>query len=128
MGNKKSKKYSNKSKTSSSKPQISKEVLENVRLNKYIANAGVCYRREADKLIENGDVTVNGETITSMGHKVCETDDVRYLGKRLKKERFKYILLNKPKNYITTVSDTHNRQTVMKLIEGAGLTKMSPTN
>ena len=89
MGNKKGNKYSNKSKTSASKLETSKEVLENIRLNKYIANAGVCSRREADKLIEKGDVTVNGEIVTEMGHKVCDTDDVRYLGKRLKKERFK---------------------------------------
>ena len=126
MGNKKGNKYSNKSKTSASKLETSKEVLENIRLNKYIANAGVCSRREADKLIEKGDVTVNGEIVTEMGHKVCDTDDVRYLGKRLKKERFKYILLNKPKNYITTVSDTHNRQTVMNLIDGACSERVYP--
>jgi len=61
-----------------------------------------------------------------MGHKVSNADDVRYLGKRLKKERFKYILLNKPKNYITTVSDTHDRQTVMELIEGACSERVYP--
>ena len=126
MGNKKGKNYANKLKTSSNKPETSKEVVENIRLNKYIANAGVCSRREADKLIAKGDVTVNGDTVTEMGHKVSDSDDVRYLGKRLKKERFKYILLNKPKNYITTVSDTHDRQTVMELIEGACSERVYP--
>ena len=126
MGNKKGRSHSNKTKTSSKRPETSKEVLENIRLNKYIANAGVCSRREADKLIEKGDITVNGDTVTEMGHKVSDSDDVRYLGKRLKKERYKYILLNKPKNYITTVSDTHDRQTVMELIEGACSERVYP--
>ena len=126
MGNKKGKNHSNKSKTTSNISGTNKEVAENVRLNKYIANAGVCSRREADKLIAKGEITVNGDTVTEMGHKVRDSDDVRYLGKRLKKERFKYILLNKPKNYITTVSDTHDRQTVMELIEGACAERVYP--
>lgn len=126
MGNKKDRKHSGKARNNGNKPQISQEVTENIRLNKYIANAGVCSRREADKLIDKGDITVNGKTITEMGHKVSDADDVRYLGKRLKKERFKYILLNKPKNYITTVSDTHDRKTVMELIEGACSERVYP--
>lgn len=73
-----------------------------VRLNKYIANAGICSRREADKIIVSGAVTVNGEVVTELGTKVSPTDVVRYGGQKLKSERKKYLLLNKSKGYITT--------------------------
>lgn len=90
-----------------------------VRINKYIADAGVCSRREADKLIAAGEITVNGEVVKELGLKVNLTDTVKYNGKALKKERFIYILLNKPKDYITTTNDESGRKTVLELIEGA---------
>lgn len=90
-----------------------------IRLNKYISNSGVCSRREADELIKMGLVTVNGVTVTEMGHKVKKTDEVRYEGKRLKAEKPVYILVNKPKGFITTTSDPQERNTVMHLIADA---------
>lgn len=90
-----------------------------IRLNRFIANAGVCSRREADELIQNGLVTVNGKVITELGTKVKRSDEVYYKGKRLKAERPVYILLNKPKDYITTTDDPHAKRTVMDLISGA---------
>lgn len=92
---------------------------ELIRLNRYIANSGVCSRREADELIANGMVTVNGKVVTELGTKVRRDDVVMYKGKRLTAERKVYILLNKPKDYVTTVDDPHAKHTVMELIEGA---------
>lgn len=97
-----------------------------VRINKYIADAGVCSRREADKLIAAGEITVNGEVVTELGLKVNLTDTVKYKGKALKKERFIYILLNKPKDYITTTNDEIGRKTVLELIEGACSERVYP--
>ncbi|MBR5665112.1 MAG: pseudouridine synthase [Bacteroidales bacterium] len=90
-----------------------------IRLNKYIANAGVCSRREADRLIEAGAVTVNGEVVTELGTKIQPTDEVRYGDKVLQREKPVYILLNKPKDYITTTSDEYDRKNVMNLVAGA---------
>ena len=90
-----------------------------IRLNKYIANAGVCSRREADKLIEAGAVTVNGVVVTELGTKVQPTDEVRYGDRVLQREKPVYILLNKPKDYITTTSDEYDRKNVMNLVFGA---------
>jgi len=90
-----------------------------IRLNKYIANAGVCSRRDADKLIENGEITVNGKVITQLGTAVTLNDDVRYNNERLNPEEKVYVLLNKPKGYVTTVEDKHAKQTVMDLVEDA---------
>ncbi|HZH67855.1 MAG TPA: pseudouridine synthase [Chitinophagales bacterium] len=92
---------------------------EEVRLNKYIANAGICSRRKADELIEQGLVKVNGEVITAMGHKVQPGDVVLYNGERVVKDDKKYVLLNKPKDFITTTSDERGRKTVMQLIKKA---------
>jgi 23S rRNA pseudouridine2605 synthase len=97
-----------------------------IRLNKFISNSGVCSRREADELIANGLITVNGKTITELGHKVKPTDDVRHDGKKLKAEKPVYILINKPKGYITTTDDPQERNTVMKLIEGACKERVYP--
>ena len=97
-----------------------------IRINKYIADAGVCSRREADQLISAGKISVNGKVVTALGTKVSENDTVTYNGKVLKAERLKYILLNKPKNYITTVKDTHDRKTVIDLIEGACKERLYP--
>ena len=89
------------------------------RLNKYIANSGVCSRRDADKLIESGQVTVNGKVIKEMGHKVQPKDLVKFKGRKLNPEKKQYILLNKPKGFITTTSDPKGRRTVMELIKNA---------
>ncbi|MBY0434158.1 MAG: rRNA pseudouridine synthase, partial [Cyclobacteriaceae bacterium] len=97
-----------------------------IRLNKFIANSGVCSRREADDLITMGLITVNGKSVTELGYKVKLTDDVRYEGKRLKAEKPVYILLNKPKGYITTTDDPQERNTVMQLIHGACKERVCP--
>lgn len=90
-----------------------------IRLNKYIANAGICSRREADTLIEAGAVTVNGIVVTELGTKVMPTDEVRYEDKILQREKPVYLLLNKPKDYITTTDDEHDRKHVMMLVKDA---------
>nr|WP_255647425.1 pseudouridine synthase [Fulvivirga sedimenti] len=95
-------------------------------MNRFIANAGVCSRREADKLIESGEITVNGKVTTALGTKVSRGDDVRYKGKRLSPEKMVYILLNKPKNFITTTDDPENRRTVMDLVKNAADERIYP--
>jgi 23S rRNA pseudouridine2605 synthase len=97
-----------------------------IRLNRFIANSGVCSRREADNRISMGLVSVNGKTITELGFKVKRTDDVRYEGKRLKAEKPVYILLNKPKGFITTTDDPQERKTVMNLIANACSERVYP--
>ena len=94
-------------------------VKEEVRLNKFIANSGICSRREADNFIQAGVVTVNGEVVTELGTKInINTDDVRFNGERLKGEKKVYIVMNKPKGYVTTTSDPHAEKTVMDLLKG----------
>ena len=90
-----------------------------IRLNKYLADCGICSRREADDLIKAGCVTVNGELVTTMGFKVKTTDKVVYGGQTLNREKLRYILLNKPKGYITTADDPEGRETVMELVKDA---------
>lgn len=97
-----------------------------MRLNKYIANAGICSRREADDLISSGAVQVNGKTITEMGYRVKPTDIIKYGGQTLKKERMVYLILNKPKDYITTADDPQKRKTVLELIAGACRERIYP--
>ena len=93
-------------------------IKEEVRLNKYIANSGICSRREADNFILAGVVTVNGEVVTELGTKInINTDDVRFNGERLKGEAKVYIVMNKPKGYVTTASDPHADKTVMDLLK-----------
>ena len=92
---------------------------ETIRLNRYIANSGVCSRREADKLIARGLVTVNGQVVTEMGQQVKRNDEVRFEGKKLNPEAKVYILINKPKDMVTTTSDPEGRRTVLDLIEEA---------
>jgi 23S rRNA pseudouridine2605 synthase len=90
-----------------------------IRLNKYLADAGVCSRREADKLISAGTVEVNGKVVTELGTKVSATDKVVYGGQALRREKLRYLVLNKPKDFITTTEDPFERKTVMKLVEKA---------
>ena len=92
---------------------------EKIRLNKYIANSGVCSRREADALIENGLISVNGAVVKELGHKVNRDDHVAYQGRRLNPEQPVYLLLNKPKDFITTTDDPLERKTVMSLVSSA---------
>lgn len=96
------------------------------RLNKYIANAGICSRREADVLIESGAVSVNGEVVTQLGFKVKPGDVVHYGGEKLVSERKRYILLNKPKGFITTMDDPQERKTVMNLVADACTERIYP--
>lgn len=92
---------------------------EEMRLNKFIANSGVCSRREADTFIQAGVVTVNGEVVTELGTKVnVINDDIRFNGERLKGEEKVYIVMNKPKGYVTTASDPYADRTVMDLLKG----------
>ncbi len=92
---------------------------EGIRLNKYLANAGVASRRAADQLIEGGAVTINGEVVTRLGTKVMPGDKVKFGGQTLKQEKPRYLLLNKPKGFLTTSDDPFNRRTVMNLVEKA---------
>ncbi|AEA43362.1 pseudouridine synthase [Fluviicola taffensis] len=87
-----------------------------VRLNKYLSNAGVCSRREADVLIQTGVVSVNGEVITEMGYKIKPGDKIQYDGETINAETKRYVLLNKPKGFITTMDDPLGRKTVMGLV------------
>ena len=99
---------------------------DGIRLNKYISNSGICSRRDADKYIDAGSATVNGKVITEMGYKVKEDDEVRFDGTLLNPETKRYILLNKPKNYITTMDDERGRRTVMDLIKPAAKERVYP--
>ena len=98
-----------------------------IRLNRYISNAGICSRRKADELIEAGVISVNGEVISELGHKVDPMKDaIRYNGELLKREKMVYVLLNKPKDYITTTDDPQERRTVMHLVEKATRERIYP--
>ncbi len=97
-----------------------------VRLNKYIANSGLCSRRDADKLITSGMIKVNGKVVSEMGIKVGPEDSIKYNNKVLTGERKVFILLNKPKNHITTMEDTHDRKTVMHLVGDACKERIYP--
>jgi 23S rRNA pseudouridine2605 synthase len=92
---------------------------EVLRLNRFIANSGLCSRREADEMIRKGFISVNGRKVTDLGIKVRYNDDVRYKGKKLSAEKKVYILMNKPKGYVTTVADPHAEHTVLELIGDA---------
>jgi len=92
---------------------------EPIRLNKFLANAGVCSRREADEFIQAGVVTVNGQVVTELGTKVMRTDDVRFHDQPVSPEKKVYVLLNKPKDYVTTSDDPQQRKTVMDLVKNA---------
>ncbi len=92
---------------------------EPIRLNKFLANAGVCSRREADEFIQAGVITVNGQVVTELGTKVLRTDEVRFHDDPVSLEKKVYVLLNKPKDYVTTSDDPQQRKTVMDLVKDA---------
>lgn len=97
-----------------------------IRLNKYIADAGVCSRREADDLIAAGSVKVNGEVVTELGTRVDPKDEVHFGDRKLSREKNVYVLLNKPKDHITTASDERGRRTVMDLVRLPGKERIYP--
>ena len=97
-----------------------------IRLNKYIANSGICSRREADELIASGAVSVNGKIVTQLGTKISPEDHIQFGGETLRKEKPVYLLLNKPKDYITTTDDPEGRKTVMALIRNACKERVYP--
>lgn len=99
---------------------------ENVRLNKFIANSGISSRREADELIKMGLISVNGKVVSELGYKVAPGDEVRYEDKLLRAEKPVYILLNKPKGFITTTDDPQDRKTVMHIIGTAVKERIYP--
>lgn len=110
----------------SSKTKNSSSDLGLVRLNKYLSNAGIASRRDADNLIISGAVKVNGVVVTQLGTKIKPGDKVTYGDQSIKGERKVYLLLNKPKDYITTLEDERDRKTVMKLVEGACKERIYP--
>jgi 23S rRNA pseudouridine2605 synthase len=97
-----------------------------IRLNKYLASTGVCSRREADEFITAGLVSVNGKLVTELGMKISPGDVVKYNGETLREERKVYIVLNKPKDYVTTVEDPHAKKTVLDLVKGACKERIYP--
>ncbi len=97
-----------------------------IRLNKYIANAGICSRREADIFIKAGNVTINGKVMMEMGYQVQPNDIVKFDGETISLETKRYVLLNKPKNFITTTSDERGRKTVMDLVANATKERLYP--
>ncbi|WP_372774883.1 pseudouridine synthase [Mangrovibacterium sp.] len=105
---------------------VVKKGEEQIRLNRFIANSGICSRRDADKLITDGEITVNGEVVTELGAKVSRNDQVSYKGKLLDVEKKVYLLLNKPRGYVTTLDDPHAEHTVMELVDHACTERIYP--
>lgn len=99
---------------------------EQIRLNRYIASTGLCSRRQADVFIKSGLITVNNKVITELGTRIYQKDIVKYNGERIKEEKRIYILLNKPKDYITTVEDPHASKTVLDLVRHACKERVYP--
>ena len=118
---------SNQTNKASKNKQISKSSKnDEIRLNKYIANSGVCSRRDADIYIVSGNVMVNEKVIIELGYKVKPGDKVRFDGKLISPEKKEYILLNKPKGFISTTRDEKGRRTVMELISKASRSRLVP--
>jgi 23S rRNA pseudouridine2605 synthase len=99
---------------------------QSIRLNKFISHAGVCARRAADALIQAGHITVNGKKVNTLGYKVTPQDVVKYRDQVLKADKHVYILLNKPKDYITTTKDPKERKTVLQLVKNACRERVYP--
>ena len=99
---------------------------EAIRLNKYLSNAGICSRREADVLIQTGVITVNGKIVTELGFKIAPTDVIQCNGETINAEKKRYVLLNKPKGFITTMDDPQGRKTVMTLVRNACRERIYP--
>ena len=99
--------------------EVNYDPNEPLRLNKFLANAGICSRREADEFIQAGVVTVNGEVVTELGTKILRTDEVKFHDQPVTIEKKVYVLLNKPKDYVTTSDDPQQRKTVMDLVKNA---------
>ena len=97
--------------------EVNLDPNEPLRLNKFLANAGICSRREADEFIQAGVVTVNGEVVTELGTKILRTDEVKFHDAPVSLEKKVYVLLNKPKDYVTTSDDPQQRKTVMDLVK-----------
>lgn len=116
----------NKKQVSKKAKPSKKQPSEGIRLNKYISNAGICSRREADVYIASGSAQVNEKIITEMGYKVQANDVVKFDGSVISPEEKRYLLLNKPKNYITTTDDERGRKTVLELIAGASNERLYP--
>lgn len=108
------------------KPKLKTVSAEGMRLNRFVANAGVCSRREADTYIEAGMVTINGKQITELGTRVLPGDEVRFDGRKLDAEKKVYLLLNKPKDFVTTTDDPHADKIVMDLINDACTERIYP--
>ena len=106
--------------------EINYDPNEPLRLNKFLANAGICSRREADEFIQAGVVTVNGEIVTELGTKVLRTDEVKFHDQPVTMEKKVYVLLNKPKDYVTTSDDPQQRKTVMDLVKNACSERIYP--
>ena len=102
------------------------EVHEKTRLNKYIASTGLCSRREADTYIKAGLISVNGQVITELGTQILPTDTVKYNGEKLRSEKLVYVLLNKPKDFITTMEDPHAKKIVIDLVKNACKERIYP--
>jgi len=117
-------KYSNKKQAEYRRNEV--DLSKPVRLNKFLANAGICSRREADEFIKAGVITVNGEFVTEMGVKVMHSDKIMFHNQLVRSERKVYILLNKPKDTVTTSEDTHDRRTVMDLVRNACSERIYP--
>jgi len=107
------------------KPKIEKW-SEPLRLNKFLSNAGICSRRDADELIKSGEIFVNGKVVTELGVKVSPKDDIKYKGKKVSREQKVYILLNKPKDFVTTVQDKHADKTVIDIVKNACSERVYP--
>lgn len=114
------------SEKSNERPSQSSTADDTWRLNRYISNSGVCSRREADTLIAKGEISVNGKVVKELGFKVRPSDEVKFKGKVLRKEKPVYVLLNKPKDFITTTSDPQGRKTVMDLVKKATTERIYP--
>lgn len=116
----------NRLKNAPAKPKNEPKLTAETRLNKYIANSGVCSRREADTYIKAGVVSINGTIVTELGTKVMPGDEVRFNGELLRGEQKAYLLMNKPKGYVTTVEDPHADKTVMEIVGSYTTSRVYP--